>query len=974
MRCAMDFRLASTFSVVIVLLAASVGGQRNHIVFNNNEYGGLLVAIHDSIPEDPYLIERIKTVFTDASRYLYNATEARAHFKNVTILIPRTWNESLADEAATTEKFCIANVVVDQPNPEYGDNPYVKQTKPCGKPGEYMHLTSRWLTDIAFAEYYWGDSGKVVVHEWGHLRWGLFDEYATEDVEHFYYDESGRVQPTRCSAAIAGVSRDIDNNFRSCNRNPDSGVYPSPGCRFFPNLNSNDGRSSYLFGNYLDSVSEFCHSDPSKPASSRHNRLARNKQNKNCCYSSAWEVMLGTPDFFNGSNTAREVEDTAPSFRVVQERDLRIVLVLDVSGSMNNANNPTRFELMIQSCAKYIQYTVPNNTYIGIVEFSTTAGTLSGMVYIDSAQARQQLVDKLPARASGATCIGCGLREGVKVLEGGPGATAAGGILFLLSDGEENRIPDIDDVTPELISKKVIVDSLAFSADADDKLTHLSQVTNGLAFYYSESSQSTALNDAFASTIAGRTCSGNTASVQLISIKPTLTAGDMFSGNIVIDSSIGSETIFFFFWQSQEVDVKLTSPDGTVYNDTSPAYQADPSTRSIIIQIPGRAQVGRWTYNVTNPSANDQTVEIAVESKPADGSTSPIRLSSTLSSDLISESPPVVIIYAYLSQGYVPVTGASVFATVDRPHPHLPTEVQLFDNGVGADVSKDDGVYSGYFLDFEEADCGDRECRYSVQVTADDKDGNALIRIIGKMGALPKNFSVIPETGDPTPVGDFARISAGGVIQVSDDVKYREPGEDLFPPSAITDLEAVAASYENQTIELQWTATGDDFDKGTAAYYDLRYSTSFSHILDNFDNATVITDQDVVIGNLSNPEQSETLETFVVRMPVRGTGTTYYFAVKAVDDGGNVGAISNIAQQTLVPPLVPSLVPPLVVEDEGGLKYWHIIIIVTGSILLVAVIVFIIAAVYSYRSQVKRKNKYHNKPYEGKDNPLKVQA
>ncbi|XP_070557749.1 calcium-activated chloride channel regulator 1-like [Ptychodera flava] len=961
----MESRLLG-ISAAVFFLATLVYGQRNPIYFSNNEYTGLLVAIHESIPEDPYLIERIKTVFTDASSSLYGATEARAHFKNVTILIPRTWNESLADEAATTEKFCIANVVVDQPNPEYGDNPYVKQIQPCGQPGEYMHLTSQWLTDVAYSEYYWGDSGKVIVHEWGHLRWGLFDEYATDDYEHFYYDENGEVQPTRCSEEITGLSLDINNNFRPCNQNPRSGVYPDPGCRFFPDLNSNDGTSSYLFANYLDSVIGFCHNDPTKPDASKHNRLAQNKQNKNCGYRSAWEVMLETPDFFNGNNSARDVDDTAPSFLVVQERDLRIVLVLDVSGSMNT-NSPTRFELMIQSCTKYILYTVPNNTYVGIVQFATTANVLSDLVYIDGEEARQELAGRLPRVADGSTCIGCGLLEGVEVLEDGPYGTAAGGIIFLLTDGEENQNPSIDDVTPTLIQKQVVVDTLAFSASADDKLTELSQVTNGLAFYYSESDDSTALNDAFTATITERTCSGSTASVQLASLKSTLAAGDTINGDTVIDSSVGSETTFFFFWEKVRITVSLTSPNGTIYDETSPEYQVDVSTQSIIIEIPDTAQFGIWTYNITNPGLTPQTVEISVESKPSDESTSPIRLTSTLSTDLITESPPVVIIYAELSQGYLPVIGATVFATVDRPAPNPPSILQLFDSGVGADVSKNDGVYSSYFTDFVSAICTE-SCRYSVQVSADDKGGNASVAISGKVGALPTDYSVIPPKGDPKPVGDFARITSGGVIQVDNNVEYVEPGDDPFPPAQITDLEAVDASYEDKTIALQWSASGDDYDKGIAAHYDLRYSTSFSGILDNFNNATVIMDQDVIIGNLSDPKPAESVETFVVLMPISGTGTTYYFAVKAVDDGGNVGPISNIAQQTLVPPL-----------DENGLEAWQIALIVVGAIVALGTgVVAIGAAVYCCRSSRDKSENYNKntatRTNSGVENPMKIEA
>ncbi|XP_070559943.1 calcium-activated chloride channel regulator 1-like [Ptychodera flava] len=929
----------------VLAFSVAVVAQRNRISLLNNEYSGILVAIHESIPEDAYLIERIQEVFSSASSYLYEASEKRVYFKDVTILIPRTWSDSLADEAATYEKFCIANVVVDQPNPEYGDNPYVKQIQPCGQPGEYMHLTSQWLTDVAYSEYYWGESGKVVVHEWGHLRWGLFDEYAIDDNEHFYFDEIGRVEPTRCSADISGQSYDIYKNYRRCNTDPESGVMPGTGCRFFPDLYGNDGTSSFLYANYLDSVVHFCHSDPEKDQLSKHNRIATNRQNKLCEHRSSWDVMLTTPDFLNGNNSAREVGSTVPSFRVVQDVDERIVLVLDVSGSMEQNN---RFNLMIQASTKYLRYTVPNNTYVGIVEFSTSAYKLSSLVFIDGPAARELLVSSLPTVAVGATCIGCGLQKGIEVLEAGPGLTASGGILFLISDGEENQIPNIADVKDELISKGVIVDTLAFSEAADDQLTKLSEDTNGLSFYYSESSESTALHDAFAATVTTRTCGDNIAAVQLVSYKANVTANGEITGQVPIDSSIGKNTAFFFFWQTSEVDVQLTSPSGLVISKGMEGYIVDNFTNTVVVEVPGQAEIGTWSYIVNNSDAVHQIIEVSVESKPSDESASPIRLTSTLSGYTITQSPPTAIVYAELSRGFVPVTGATVFAVVDRPEPQTnpPVELQLFDNGVGADITKDDGVYSAYFVDFIEATCP-TSCRYSVQVTASDQDGNAVVSANGRMGALPKDLSIIPEPGEPSPVGDFSRIASGGVIQVADGVTYVQPGTDLLPPARINDLSVLSTSYDDQTIVLQWTATGNDMDQGTADHYDMRIASNFSSLVDDFLSATPIEEEYVLVGNLTSPLPSGSLEMLTIAMPSRGAGSSFYFALRAVDAAGNEGAVSNIAQSTLV-------VQP---QPEQGLEAWEIALIAVGCFTGVALVVAVSAALVVSCKKGKRKNK-----------------
>ncbi len=104
---------------------------------------------------------------------------------------------------------------------------------------------------------------------------------------------------------------------------------------------------------------------------------------------------------------------------------------------------------------------------------------------------------------------------------------------------------------------------------------------------------------------------------------------------------------------------------------------------------------------------------------------------------------------------------------------------------------------------------------------------------------------------------------------------------DTVPPDAITDL-AVSNAFANNVI-LTWTATGDDGTVGTASSYDIRYSTS--PITDaNWDNATVYP-------NTIHPQASGSTE--VDTLTGLDFATTYYFAIKAIDNLGNPSPISN---------------------------------------------------------------------------------
>jgi len=109
---------------------------------------------------------------------------------------------------------------------------------------------------------------------------------------------------------------------------------------------------------------------------------------------------------------------------------------------------------------------------------------------------------------------------------------------------------------------------------------------------------------------------------------------------------------------------------------------------------------------------------------------------------------------------------------------------------------------------------------------------------------------------------------------------------DNVPPAAVTDLSVTAATYTSLT--LTWTAPGDDVNVGTAALYDIRYSTSLITVW-NWNFATQCSGE-------PHPQPAGSSESFTV------TGlssvTTYYFALKTADEVLNWSALSNIPSGT----------------------------------------------------------------------------
>ena len=114
---------------------------------------------------------------------------------------------------------------------------------------------------------------------------------------------------------------------------------------------------------------------------------------------------------------------------------------------------------------------------------------------------------------------------------------------------------------------------------------------------------------------------------------------------------------------------------------------------------------------------------------------------------------------------------------------------------------------------------------------------------------------------------------------------------DAIAPGEIIDLTVVGG--DTDSLELEWTATGDDGLTGSASSYDLRISDAPIDA-SNFDQADELSGEPI-------PAPSGTLES--VGVDGLAAGTTYHFAIKAIDDAGNKSPVSNSASGTTDDPV-----------------------------------------------------------------------
>uniref|UniRef100_A0A8D1E491 Calcium-activated chloride channel regulator 1 n=1 Tax=Sus scrofa TaxID=9823 RepID=A0A8D1E491_PIG len=655
---------------------------------------------------------------TTASTFLFEATEKRFFFKNVSILIPESWKNTQY-KRPKHESYKHADVIVAPPTVPGRDEPYTKQFTECGEKAEYIHFTPDFVLGKKQNEF--GPPGRALVHEWAHLRWGVFDEY--NDDEPFYSAKSKKIEATRCSIDITGINRVYkcqENSCitRVCRVDANTKLYEKD-CQFFPDKHQTE-KTSIMFMQGIDSVSMFCNEK-------NHNREAPSLQNKKCDSRSTWEVISNSEDFKGTVPIA--APPPPPVFSLLKISERIVCLVLDKSESMGNHN---RLNRMNQAVKYFLLQTIENGSWVGVVDFDTTAHIKSKLIQIKSSNERRKLLESLPTEASGGISICSGIESAFQVIkEIYP--QVDGSEIMLVVAGEDKNIRNCMDRVKQ---SGAIIHSIALGPNADPAVTEMSAVTGGMHFYTTDQSESRGLTDALWTFGSGNTNSSQH-SLQLESKGLMLSSNPWMNGTVTIDSTVGKDTFCLVTWDKQPPGISLWDPSGTPRGN----FTVDEDSKMAYLSIPGTAKVGVWTYSL-QAKADAETLTITVNSQASNSAVPPITVNAKMNKDT-SSFPSPMIVYAEILQGYIPILGASVTAFIESDNGK--TEVlELLDNGAG------------------------------------EIEGNP-----------PR-----PESDEDTQTDleSFTRIASGGAFVISNVSKLPLP--DLYPPSQITDLEATSDEDE----------------------------------------------------------------------------------------------------------------------------------------------------------------------------------
>ncbi|XP_028667223.1 calcium-activated chloride channel regulator 1-like isoform X2 [Erpetoichthys calabaricus] len=828
-----------------------------------------------------YIIDMVQ----EASKYLFTASQKRFYFKDVKILIPVTWATNPIYGRPQTESYSEANVIIAAPYVKYGNDPYTLQYGGCGEEGRYIHLTPDFLTDDAFLPIY-GPRERVLVHEWAHLRWGVYDEY-NED-KPFYFAPDKSFEYTRCSVDITGVVAECKDpqcsGIKPCEVDQATGS-PTEKCQFFPDKKQRT-TSSIMFFQGLNAIIEFCNSKS-------HNEEAPNMQNKMCKSKSVWEVIEQSKDF----KASKPMSDSVPprtTFTYLQGGNRIVCLVLDVSSSMSASQRKDRLR---QAAELFILQIIETGSQLGIVQFNSAASTLRELTTITDYASRTALTKYLPNLASGGTSICSGIRKAFEVFRK-LNSQINGNEIVLLTDGEDGTVGSC---VNEVQTSGTIIHTIALGPSAAKELETMSNITGGLQFSATDSLDSNGLIDAFAG-ISARDGNTSNQALQLESAGKNIPGNSWLNGTVSIDRTVGNDTFFVVTWQAAKPTISVFSPTGIDY---SGSFVEDTALKVSRLKIPGTAEAGNWHYHILNINSAAQTLTMTVTSRPASVNDPPVTVNAHMNADSADAKTPIKV-YAEVSKGYLPVLRATVTAFIESNTNNQ--ELRLLDNGAGADAIKNDGVYSGYFINFS------GNGRYSLKVKVQggekvtrlsDRKGtrayyNPGYYVDGKIEKNPDKPSV-PEEDLQTNLGNFTRTTIGGVFVVTGSPPGSQPP--VFPPCQITDLDA---NIKDEKVFLRWTAPGEIMDQGTAAKYEIRMSTTYQDLKDQFDNATVVNTSNLVPLEAGNME----LFSFKPEDITIENGTIIYFAARAGSKSSDMAEVSNIAQAQMVLPYIPAVPDP----------------------------------------------------------------
>lgn len=687
--------------------------------------------------------------------------------------------------------------------------------------------------------------GRVVIHEFGHAVYGLGDEYCNYQFRivfaippwkwyQVFKDGDNWIKCTKAVSFETNKTEAADGDYQ---------VTVS---------NSNGEPASIMWSQWEPSIVDFCWID-------NHNYLVNSDQNKKHDFTSCKGVMNGQYEY--KAVGGKTYPEKAPIIRKVKGGGLyRVCLVIDHSGSMSGSPLASA-----KSAAMKLVQDAEDDNYIGVVQFDQAAQVVNPLTKI-TASAKAGIQSAIGGiQPGGSTSIGAGLQLGKTVVE----SNAAAGyrnVIVVLTDGAENTAPWIADVAPSIIAANIRVYAIALGnvGSTIQSLQSLCAATGGTCQSALDWTQIAQIYNQIQSDL-------NAKSVILANTRADVAAGQTITKSIVVDSSATSELKFSIdSSESGDLDFTLTNPSGLKLYPTYRGFVAGTGYKIFAIAQKD-IRAGIWVMTVKNGGGSKAVVTMSAKVN------SPFRVRASVANDQVAFPNPIRIRAAADRNGLT-VTGLTVQAEVTTPLGAVKS-LALHDDGMNGDFMPGDGSYEALFSEY------DANGNYSITVTFNNNDNAAALGPLFT-DAGPDGGSASAQTA----LGENMQRQVNAPSVTVDGYSFGAK----VPPGKIDTLtldsmKLLGTVIFNNTlvprylVVLQWAAPGDSGYFGKAAGYEMRYGPK-PLSAEDFESAAKVT-------KVPTPSEAGTLQQ--VKLINLSVGTTYYFAIRAVDSAGNAGPVSN---------------------------------------------------------------------------------
>jgi hypothetical protein len=180
-----------------------------------------------------------------------------------------------------------------------------------------------------------------------------------------------------------------------------------------------------------------------------------------------------------------------------------------------------------------------------------------------------------------------------------------------------------------------------------------------------------------------------------------ISQGENQTRTLIVDQT--SNVIFPLLYRSGNLDMALISPSGQRFDHTT--IPGNPNVTLADVEIPGgrtesiaftTLERGTWTIEIQAPSVVEPGGQAAYAVAGVMQQSSPINLTGSFTNSNVRTGSPLQIL-ANLKNSTDAITNATVTAIVQLPD-NTKQNITLQDDGVNGDVTPNDGIYTGNFI------------------------------------------------------------------------------------------------------------------------------------------------------------------------------------------------------------------------------------------------------------------------------------